>query len=73
MEAETRTEADAFGNYMTNRYPCPRCGNEFLEYIGGWDSHFCPIKECGWGEGVYGDSDDPEKIDYKHPVRERAT
>lgn len=71
MERETIRWLDRFANYETNRYPCPKCGNEFLVLVEQTDTYCC--NQCEWTEGAFGvRPEDCEgfDIDYENPARE---
>ncbi len=60
------TTVDKFGNHWSNKFPCPRCGTEWLMYVGQYDSFMCVDADCDWSEAIFG-QENTEKIDYSNP------
>lgn len=58
----TYPERDRFGNFRHKFYNCPRCGSEWLTYVGQFDSHLCD--DCDWSEPMFSTNTKMEPLDY---------
>lgn len=50
---EAITDRDEFGNYETDLFPCPRCGNDRVVFVFQFHGWMCAADECKWTDTYY--------------------